>query len=66
MVGCSKWEKSLMVGGLRVINRHEWLEENEPPDHLAAVIQKLNQIQMVAIRRYVIVLKDDYVIGAIA
>ena len=55
-----------MVGGLRVINRQEWLEENEPPDHLAAVIQKLNQIQMVAIGKYAIVLKDDYVIGAIA
>ena len=55
-----------MVGGLRVINRQEWLEENELPNHLAAaVIQKQNQIQMVAIRRYVIVLKDDYVIGGI-
>ena len=55
-----------MVGGLRVINLQEWLEENEPPDHLAAVIRKLNQIQMVAIGKYAIVLKDDYVIGAIA
>ena len=42
-----------MVGGLRVINRQEWLEENEPPDHLAAVIPKLNQIQMVAIGKSV-------------